>query len=246
LKKTWYAVFPLWQLDTGEAQRGKPRGARTRGRGPEGQGASPVSFVVFPVLLSTGYRRYLWSHTCLPLWETSRVYRETGYGALVNAHNNPKPQAQELQATTTSCPLTHNNRAPSVSDRPRRQDMEAPWRIRTSTSVWLKRTMRDLEMEREVHGHPPPVIFVDRAEMHVDIPAIPAPAGMPAPTPNTGGAYVRQSDGTPELKRSIKFTPSVKEDQGQGAEPVTVVRPTNPVTQSLWGVFREASEVAFR
>jgi hypothetical protein len=60
--------------------------------------------------------------------------------------------------------------------------------------AWLKRTMRDLEMERDVHGHQPPVIFANRAEMHIDIiPAIPAPAGMPAPTPNTGEACVRQS-----------------------------------------------------
>jgi hypothetical protein len=74
--------------------------------------------------------------------------------------------------------------------------------------AWLKRTMRDLEMEREVHEHPPSVIFADRAELYIDIPAIPAPAGMPAPTPNTGEAYIRrQSDaGTPELKRSIDFT----------------------------------------
>jgi hypothetical protein len=100
--------------------------------------------------------------------------------------------------------------------------------------AWLKRTMRDLEMEREVHGHPPSVIFADRAEVYIDIPAIPAPAGMPAPTPNTGEAYIRrQSDGTPELKRSINFTPSVEE---VGTEPITMVRSTNPdyVSDQLW------------
>jgi hypothetical protein len=92
--------------------------------------------------------------------------------------------------------------------------------------AWLKRTKRDLKMERDVHGHPPSVIFLNRAEMYIDIPAIPAPAGMPAPTPNTGGAYIRQSDGTPELKRLLNFTPSVEENAG--TEPVTVVRSTNP------------------
>jgi hypothetical protein len=37
----------------------------------------------------------------------------------------------------------------------------------------LKRKKRDLKMEREVHGHPPSVIFEDRAEMYIDVPAIP-------------------------------------------------------------------------
>jgi hypothetical protein len=74
--------------------------------------------------------------------------------------------------------------------------------------------MRDLEMERDVHGHghQPSVVFADRAEMHIDIPAIPAPAGMPAPTPYTGEAHVRQSDGTPSMKRSINFIPPVEKD----------------------------------
>jgi hypothetical protein len=80
-------------------------------------------------------------------------------------------------------------------------------------------------------------MFADRAEMYVDIPAIPAPPGMPAPTPNTGGAcYVRQRDGTPESKRSINFTPSVEEESRQGTEPITMVRSTNPehVSDQLW------------
>jgi hypothetical protein len=64
--------------------------------------------------------------------------------------------------------------------------------------------------------------------MHIDIPAIPAPAGMPAPTPNTGEAYIRQSDGTPELKRSLNFTASIEENAGREPEPITMVRSTNP------------------
>ena len=89
-------------------------------------------------------------------------------------------------------------------------------------------------MEREVHGYPPSVIFTDRAEMYIDIPAIPAPAGMPAPTPNTGEAYIRQSDGTPKLKRSLNFTPSIESDAGR--ESITMVRSTNPkyVTDQVW------------
>jgi hypothetical protein len=89
-------------------------------------------------------------------------------------------------------------------------------------------------MEREVHGQSPSVIFLDRAEMHIDIPAIPAPAGMPAPTPNTGEAYIRQSDGTPKLKRSLNFTPSIESDAGR--ESITMVRSTNPkyVTDQVW------------
>jgi hypothetical protein len=89
-------------------------------------------------------------------------------------------------------------------------------------------------MEREVHGHSPSVIFGDRAKIYIDIPAIPAPAGMPAPTPNTGEAYIRQSDGTPELKRSLNFTASIEENAG--TEPITVVRSTNPdyVSDQAW------------
>jgi hypothetical protein len=64
----------------------------------------------------------------------------------------------------------------------------------TRVQAWLKRTMRDLEMEREVHGHPPSDIFADRAELYIDIPTIPAPAGMPTPTPNTGEAYYISAD----------------------------------------------------
>jgi hypothetical protein len=97
--------------------------------------------------------------------------------------------------------------------------------------------MRNLEMEREVHGHPPSVIFADRAEVYaVDIPAIPTPAGMSAPTPNTGEAYIRrQSDGTPELKRSINFT-AASIDEDAGTEPITMVRSANPdyVSDQLW------------
>jgi hypothetical protein len=73
--------------------------------------------------------------------------------------------------------------------------------------------------------------------MYIDIPAIPAPAEMPEPTPNTntGEAHIiRQNDGTPELKRSLNFTASVEENAGR--EPITMVRSTNPdyVTDQVW------------
>jgi hypothetical protein len=95
----WCAVFPLRQLGTGEVQRGKPRG-----RGPEGQDASPVICGLPKALLSTGHRRY--GTTCLPVWGAPRVYRETGHGPLVNAQNNPKPQAQE-RPTPKNTALQH-------------------------------------------------------------------------------------------------------------------------------------------
>ena len=92
-------------------------------------------------------------------------------------------------------------------------------------------------MEREVQGHPPPVMFADRAEMYVDMspPFRHRLECRRLHTPNTGGAYyVRQRDGTPESKRSINFTPSVEEEQG--TEPITMVRSTNPehVSDQLW------------
>jgi hypothetical protein len=106
-----------------------------------------------------------------------RVSRETETGhagaPVLNAQNNPKPQTQELQATTTPCPLSRSNRSPDVrpTTTTTSQDMmEAPWQAGPwgleqygRAQAWLKRTMRDLEMERDVHGHQPSVIFADRA-----------------------------------------------------------------------------------
>jgi hypothetical protein len=69
----WCAVFPLWQLGTGEAQRGKPRGARTRGRGPEGQDAPPVSC---GLASSSKYRlRELWNYLLVGLGNLSGLPR---------------------------------------------------------------------------------------------------------------------------------------------------------------------------
>ena len=72
--------------------------------------------------------------------------------------------------------------------------------------------------------------------MHIDIPAIPAPAGMPAPTPNTGETYIRrQSGGTPESKRSLNFT-AASIDGNVDTEPITMVRSANPdyVSDQIW------------
>jgi hypothetical protein len=77
--------------------------------------------------------------------------------------------------------------------------------------------------------------------MHIDIPAIPAPAGIPAPTPNTGEAcHIRQSDGTPpELKRPLDFTAPIEENAA-GRESITMVRSTNPdyVNDQVWRKLR--------
>jgi hypothetical protein len=53
-------------------------------------------------------------------------------------------------------------------------------------------------------------------------------------TPNTGEAYIRQSDGTPELKKPLNFTASIESDAGR--ESITMVRSTNPeyVTDQVW------------
>jgi hypothetical protein len=53
-------------------------------------------------------------------------------------------------------------------------------------------------------GHPPSAIFQQRADMYITIPAIPTPAGMIAPDASTGEAYIRWTDGTPKLKRSMQ------------------------------------------
>jgi hypothetical protein len=119
-----------------------------------------------------------------------------------------------------------------ASDRPRRQGMEAPWRrIRTSTSV------AEAHDARLGNGTRSPRTsttgdFADRASRNVHRHPSDISTGWNAgpytqhTRPNTGGAYVRQSDGAPALlKRSIKFTPSV--EGGPDAAPVTVVRSTN-------------------
>ena len=94
-------------------------------------------------------------------------------------------------------------------------------------SAWLKRSKRDLEMQPNADGHPPSAIFQQRADMYITIPAIPTPAGMTAPDASTGEAYIRRTDGTPKLKRSINFTsPSLGE--GVVAPAVTGVQVTNP------------------
>jgi hypothetical protein len=53
-----------------------------------------------------------------------------------------------------------------------------------------------------------------------------------------GLLYIRrQSDGTPELKRSIDFTAaSIDGDEHAGIEPITMVRPANPdyVSDQIW------------
>jgi hypothetical protein len=94
-------------------------------------------------------------------------------------------------------------------------------------TAWVEQMLRDeaqLQVPTEAH--------VPCPKRHTA--TIPAPAGIPAPTPNTGEAYIRQSDGTPELKRSLNFTASIEENAGR--EPITMVRSTNPdyVTDQAW------------
>jgi hypothetical protein len=83
-------------------------------------------------------------------------------------------------------------------------------------SAWVKRTHRDLELEKDIYGHPPPVVFEKRAEKLIQQEAIDVPPGFEAPA--IGHFYVTEADGTPKTKRHLSFTPATQEqEQAEGA-----------------------------
>jgi hypothetical protein len=93
-------------------------------------------------------------------------------------------------------------------------------------------------MEKEKYGFPPSAVLQPRAEIHITIPAIPTPAGMAAPAPNSGHAYIRAEDGTPHIKRTINFTPVALPNLGAPLPPIAevcIVAP-NPdyITDTIW------------
>jgi hypothetical protein len=73
-------------------------------------------------------------------------------------------------------------------------------------SAWVKRTRRDLELEKDIYGHPPPVVFEKRQEKFIHQEAIEVPHGFEAPP--IGHFYVTEADGTPKTKRHLSFTPA--------------------------------------
>jgi hypothetical protein len=73
-------------------------------------------------------------------------------------------------------------------------------------SAWVKRTYRDLELEKGVYGHPPPIVFEKRQEKFIHQEAIDVPHGFEAPP--IGHFYVTEADGTPKTKRHLSFTPA--------------------------------------
>jgi hypothetical protein len=57
-------------------------------------------------------------------------------------------------------------------------------------SAWVKRTRRNLELEKGIYGHPPPVVFERRAEKFIHQEAIDVPPGFDAPA--AGHFYVEE------------------------------------------------------
>jgi hypothetical protein len=66
-------------------------------------------------------------------------------------------------------------------------------------SAWVKRTHRDLELEKDIYGHPPSVVFERRQEKFIQQETIDVPHGFEAPP--IGHFYVTEADGTPKTKR---------------------------------------------
>jgi hypothetical protein len=86
-------------------------------------------------------------------------------------------------------------------------------------SAWVKRTHRDLELEKDIYGHPPPVVFEKRQEKFIHQEAIDVPHGFEAPP--IGHFYATEADGTPKTKRHLSFTPAATtqaEAEGAGHE----------------------------
>ena len=94
-------------------------------------------------------------------------------------------------------------------------------------TAWLDRSKRDLRMARKIDGNAPSAISKPREDMSISVPAIPTPAGMDEPDANTGEAYIRKSDGTPKLKRSMNFVniPLNEEEEAQPLEEVQIANP---------------------
>ena len=59
-------------------------------------------------------------------------------------------------------------------------------------SAWVKRTHRDLELEKDIYGHPPPVVFEKRQEKFIHQETIDVPHGFEAPP--IGHFYVTEAD----------------------------------------------------
>jgi hypothetical protein len=82
-------------------------------------------------------------------------------------------------------------------------------------SAWVKRTHRDLELEKDIYGHQPPVVFEKRQErFSIHQETIDVPHGFEAPP--AGHFYVTEADGTPKTKRHLSFTPAAQEEQEAG------------------------------
>jgi hypothetical protein len=95
-------------------------------------------------------------------------------------------------------------------------------------------------MCRKIGDNKPSAVFETRAEMYITVPAIPTPPGMTAPDAAIGEAYIRRTDGTPKLKRSINFTSPSLDDENDAAPAVTQVIVANPkyITDDEWTELR--------
>ena len=79
-------------------------------------------------------------------------------------------------------------------------------------AAWVKRTRRDLELEKDIYGHPPSVVFETRQEKFIEQETIEVPHGFSPPP--TGHFYVTDENGTPQTKRHLSFTPAATEQVG--------------------------------
>jgi hypothetical protein len=61
-------------------------------------------------------------------------------------------------------------------------------------STWAKRTKSDLALEKEIHGHPPSIVFEIQAPKFIEVQAIDPPDGFEPP--GQGRAYIEAPDGT--------------------------------------------------
>jgi len=88
-----------------------------------------------------------------------------------------------------------------------------------NVEAWYTRSKLELSLQRQRFGNNPADVFQDREPMFNIVDTIEPPIGGDNANPDIGEAWINRPDGTPTIKKTLNFTPSVDLNIANNHEP---------------------------
>ena len=111
---------------------------------------------------------------------------------------------------------------------------------------WFDRSKLELSLQRQRHNFNPAAVFEEREPMYLNIETIETPVGRAEADPDIGEAWIVRPDGSPAIKKTLNFTPSVDLSPADTHEPpLAVIQIVTRITSTTELGMKCASSLRF-